>query len=233
MILWVILFFLVVAISFILAAMSMRDFQQIPSITQEYSLFLIRNTKALDKSVLDTLYNELSKSDLIISFERLIKGNKSALVVFGPTKLISSFKDSFDLLELEDYTNVDLEKISAWEVGVTNGAVESGKVFKSLPQLSDSEQFWWQLVLKVKKLDSKQTKSFQSQIRAVVVSEDGSKRKKVADTFLKDLKSENIFRIPKSFSDSQIIDFYKNRAFMKDKNNPILNLNEVYKLLTL
>src|SRR5688572_3161726 len=123
MILWVVLFVLVVAISFVLAAQSMRDFSEVPAKEAEYGLFLIRNTVALTPAVLDSIKNELLESKTIISFERLFKGGKSALVAFGPRELLLNHQSALDLLELEDYTqNVEVEHISAWEVVVKKDA---------------------------------------------------------------------------------------------------------------
>lgn len=225
MILWIALFILVLAISFILAVQSMRDYREISFLDDSYSLFLVRKIKALDRSVLSSLYDECLRLDLSLSFERLIKGKKSALVIFGPKRVIGKFISYFDLLELEDYTNVDpdLIGVSAWEV-----EVRKGELFRIMPHLSDTEQFWWQLILKPARPAGgpAQPKSFQVNIRAVVVSQDPSKRKSIADIF------------QKVKSDVQVIDFYKKRSFIKDENTPArpaggpaLNLDEILQLL--
>lgn len=219
MALWLILFILVILISLLLAYLSMKDYREIPSLKKDFSLFLIRKTKTLDKDNLNLLLGEFVKSNLNISFERLIRGSESALVVCGPFELLNKFKDSFDLLELEDYTNVLASDISSWEVGIKNNGN-----FPSFPHLSDSEQIWWQVIL---------TPTLKANIRAVVVSKDSLRREKIADEFLKDLKSKSFFRIPKSFSNAQILDFYKNRSLSESKSNPTLTLDSVLSLIKL
>lgn len=234
MILWILLFILVVAIAFILAFRSMKDFQQIPFSSDEYSLFLIRNTSALDKNILSLIHEQLVNSNFIISLERLIKGHQSALVLFGPVKFLDKFKNALNLLELEDYTKVNWEEISAWEVAVKKHgqiSLENGKIWQNLPQFLDSEKLFWQLILKGKKGKLNQPK-FQTQIRVIISSEDASKRKEVSDIFLKDLKSRNLLKVPKSFSDAQILDFYKKRSFTKSDSS-LLSISEVLYLASL
>jgi len=235
MILWVVLFVLVVAISFVLALNSMRDFQEeVPEAGEDYGLFLIRHTRGLN-GLFDQLHDDLFESGLNISFERLFKGKKSALVVFGSRKLLTKYQDFLNLLELEDYTNVDVEGVNAWEVGVKqNGkwTMDNGQLFGSLPSLSDTEQFWWQLILWVNK-DNPSTKLFQNQIRAVVLSSDVIKRKNLTQT-LQNLPKDLFFKVPKAFSNAQILDFYRKRSFTKKARlpdeqgkNPALNSGQV------
>lgn len=152
MILWLILFLLVVAISFILAYQSMRDFQEKPeSFGLEYGLFLIRNRQSFTPAVLDELHQATSKEGLIFSIERLFKGNQSALVLFGPKEVLRDFAQ-LDLVELEDYAVVDPGQVQAWEMSVkdpqsfNSNSVET--IFNNLPSLEETEQFWWQLALK-------------------------------------------------------------------------------------
>src|SRR5437870_4004856 len=120
MILWLLLFFLTVAISFVLAYQSMRDYQENPGHFKiEYSLFLIRSPEALNINVLKAIEVELSKENLIISLERLFKGTKTALVIFGPKIILQKFSTTLNLLELEEYTKQAKDgQISVWEMGV-------------------------------------------------------------------------------------------------------------------
>lgn len=107
MVLWIVLFILVLAISFILALKSMTDYQEVPK--GDNGLFLIRQTKQL-KDLLDASTN--------IVLERLFKGKQAALVVFGPRQIVEKYKNHLDLVELEDYTNVDKDQVVAWEIGI-------------------------------------------------------------------------------------------------------------------
>lgn len=221
MILWLILFILVIVLSFILAAKSMWDFQEIPS-QEKYSLFLIRKPQNLNKELLSSLHDNFLKSGWFLSFERLFKGNKSALVVFGPSGILKTYP-SLDLLELEDYTAVNAEEVSAWEVGRGKGEPFDGvypersrgaggkDIFVKLPQLAQSEQFWWQVVV---------SDQFRVQIRAVAVSTDSVKRASIGD----------ILQLASSAQSAQIIEIYQKRIFRKDENNPRLTAEEVLKL---
>lgn len=107
MILWIVLFILVVALSYVLALKSMKDFVQTP---EEGSLYLIRNRHKLSEA-LHFIAAKLQTSNLSISFEKLIKGKKAALVVYGPKQILEKLIPVLDLLELEDYTKKDDEQI--------------------------------------------------------------------------------------------------------------------------
>lgn len=219
MILWVLLFVLVVAISFVLAVKSMRDYQEIPAQAgEEYALFLIRQPNALTKELLGSIHEDLLNSGLMVSFERLIKGTKAALVVFGPKKTFAVHKDHLDLLELEDYTNVNIGQIAVWEVVIKHPEVPN------FPTISADDQVWWQLILSAGK-----NQLFHPHIRVVMVSADVRRRELLKQT-LQDLSSDKFIKLPKDFSDASLLDFYKKRAFRKDTNRN-LSPEEVLRLL--
>lgn len=216
MILWIVLFVLVILISFVLAAKSMRDFSDIPTQDEEYSLFLIRNIASLNKHLLDSIQSYLMKKSAYISFERLFKGGRSALVVFGPRKLILQHKQDLDVLELEDYTNVDIAQVSAWEVGVKG----SGQLFKNLPALLETEQLWWQVIF---------SEDLKPQITVIVVASDSERRHALTEA-LHNLAPDLIHKLPKAFSNSQLLDFYKKRSFRRDNKNPKYTAGKISQL---
>lgn len=154
MLLWIILFILIIIISLILAYQSMKDFQDKPEkLGSQYAPFLIRNTTALTEDLLKQLHNEIFKKGQLISLERLFKGLRSALIIYGPKEILVRYSEPLKLIELEDYTGVNIEHLSVWEVGVkelTSLKENLPNLFKELPQLLDQEQFWWQLVLRPK-----------------------------------------------------------------------------------
>ena len=152
MILWIILFILVLIISYVLAAKSMKDFTQTPA-SYEYGLFLIRQTRSLNEPLLNLIRQDLQQTDLAVSFERLFKGRQKALAVFGPRIILSKFSERLNLLELEDYTNVDKSLVTGWEVEVKNS--------QQIPLLEQQEHLWRQLIV------SKEG----SHIRCLVVSD--------------------------------------------------------------
>lgn len=154
MLLWPVLFILIIVISLILAYQSMKDFQEKPEkLGLEYGLFLIRDTFNFTPEVLNLIHQDIAKDGLVISIERLFKGLKSALVIYGPKDIILKHNNALRLIELEDYAQNTPANISVWEVGVKDLLTlkqDMPNLFKELPQLRDSEQFWWQLILQAK-----------------------------------------------------------------------------------
>lgn len=217
MILWLALFVLVIVISFVLAYQSMSDFQEIPSgqRNEEYGLFLIRLHAGLKLSVLSSIHQDIVREGLIISLERLFKGRKSALVIFGPRQILLKYAHLLSLLELEDYTNVERDLVQAWEVDVKKA---DGPKFNFY--LAEDEQVWWQMTLKAEKME------FISQIRAVIFAKDPGRRKDLSESLKEAL---GFAKIPKPFSSSQIFDFYHQRSIsLKDAQH--LRAEEIVKM---
>lgn len=230
MILWIILFVLILAISFVLAVKSMHDFQEIhPQTGENFSLFLIRNTPGLNKQLIEALYDDLAKSKLTVSFERLFKGPKSALVIFGPKTLLTKYTNTLNLLELEDYTDIDINQTVAWEMTVKDGKWEEGRIPANLPTLSEQEQFWWQVIAWI---NDKENDKFSLHIRAVVTSVDQFRLKELAKS-LQNLASARLVKLPKAFSNAQLLDFYKKRSFIKGNTNLDLNPDQILQLISL
>lgn len=232
MILWVILFALIVAISFLLAYLSMRDFHAVPETEKvEYGLFLIRNTAQFTNDTLHTIRQAMLKNSFIISIERLFKGNKSALTIFGPKDILNQFVSDLNLLELEDYTlDLNTKHIAIWEVGVKYAASVKLKnveeFFKNFPLLEQEDQFLWQIILTAKGNVS----SFQSQIRAAVYSKESMRRKTLAP-ILQSLGVGELVKIPRPFSAEQMMNFYQLRSLSQDSQGPILEPEQVLGLL--
>lgn len=224
MIIGLILFLLIIGISFILAFRSMKDYQEIPKDSKvEYGLFLIRQTASFGASILDSMGRLMLEAGLIISLERLFKGHQAALTIFGPKKILDKFKESLNLLELEDYTlELDNKDISVWEVGMKSASK------LDLPELGNEDQFFWQVVLGAKKV--KDNLSFQTQIRAVVYCQDPQRRKVLVPMF-ENLQTGGLVKIPRPFSTEQMMAFYKLRSLSKDSNGPILDSEGVMSLL--
>ncbi len=220
MILWIMLFVLVVAISFVLAIQSMWDYQEVP-VQSKYGLFLVRNSLALTPQVLTSIKEDYLKPGLIISFERLFKGSQSTLVMFSTRELGNAYKNILNLLELEDYSKVDMQ-VFAWEMAVKKSSPESLSIsyFENFPVLSEADQFWWQVVF---------SSTLQPQIRAVVVSPDSTGREKLAEN-LQNLATDRLTKIPKAFSNAQLLEFYQKRNFKQTKGQP-LKTEEILKLI--
>ena len=233
MILWFALFLLIVGISFVLAFRSMKDYQEIPkNFKAEYGLFLIRRPEDFNANVLNAIGQSILEEGLIISIERLFKGKKAALTIFGPKKILDRFAESLNLLELEDYANaLDHKDISVWEMGI-KGTQDfkfdsPNNIFKNLSELKEEEQFFWQIMLNAGK---GKEKSFQAQIRAVIYSKD-PERRKILISLLQTAEVGELTKVPKPFSDEQMMVFYKLRSFAKDSSGLILDAEGVIRLL--
>lgn len=227
MILWLVLFLIIIAISFILAYQSMRDFVEKPaSLKVEYGLFLIRTPLNLNTEILQILRARLTKDSQILSLEKLFKGGRSALVIYGPKLALESLSQ-LNLLELEEYTKVNESQFQAWEIGVKDSQQSTGNpstpfrasggqaVFGDMPQLQESEQVWWQMVLQPVK-----DKGFLSQVR-VVVSADQNRLKELTDRLE---MMGNFVRLPRSLTSTQILGLYQDRALQSGAKQ-LINLS--------
>lgn len=249
MVLWFVLFFLIIAISFVLAYQSMKDYVEKPALNA-YSLYLIRNPLALTSQLLDEIYLALNSQDSLVSFEKLFKGQKSALVVFGPKAILDKFNGRLNLLELEDYTNVDSGTVSAWEMTIKDSNLLQNPSPVLKPDLVEVEQFWWQLVLQAKKgllsslagqkkefqvakareSQKSDIKFFTGQIRAALISSDSTRRKDLAQS-LENLGGGKLVKVPRPYTMAQILETYKSRVLQPVGNPLTLNVEQVLALL--
>ena len=232
MILWLALFILVIAISFILALGSMREYQEIPlKSKEEYGLFLIRNIVNLDAALLESLREHIAKDGLLLSIERLFRGQKAALTIFGPKRILENFKAELSLLELEDYSlNLNSNDLHIWEMGTKMKELKTKdlpSIFKNLPSLSEEEQFLWQVVLGSK---GGKEKAFASQIRAAVYSKDPIRRRELAILF-QNATSYGLIKVPRPYSLEQMVSFYRLRSLAKDSQGPFLYPEKVADLI--
>ncbi|OGE19353.1 hypothetical protein A3J19_04260 [Candidatus Daviesbacteria bacterium RIFCSPLOWO2_02_FULL_41_8] len=233
MVFWIILFLLIVGISFVLAFRSMQDYQEIPETKSvDYGLFLIRQTEQFTASVLDSIGGLLLDAGLIISIERLFKGTQAALTIYGPKMILVKFAPVLNLLELEDYAlGFNTGDVSIWEVGSKDQKKHPegpNNIFQNLSQLGQDDHFCWQVVLGPRK--EKGNITFKTQIRALVYSRVPEKKKMLA-SMLGELKVGELTKIPKPFSTEQMMDFYKIRSLSKDSNGPVLDSAGVINLL--
>src|SRR3989344_2549312 len=150
MIMWLLLFVLIVIISFLLAYQSMKDFPERGQEGLEHGLYLIRNPRNLTSGVLEQIHRTSLRDHFVISLERLFKGSKSALVIYGPKQVLGEFTQ-LSLLELEEYTDAAGDKATSWEVGTKDQMalhISVPRPWDNKPLLDEPEQFWWQIVLK-------------------------------------------------------------------------------------
>ena len=225
MIFWIIIFIIVIFISLILAVLSMKDYskiQKIPNI--EYGLFLIRRTSHLSLEILNNIWTDLEND--LVSFEKLFKGEESALLIYGPKDLLKSFYFELNLLELEDYIPKDEDSLYFWEFGLKGDLSRLENLYEKLPTLSKTEQFWLQIVLG----SIHQRNVFRGEIRAVVYSQDSLSSAKLVH-FLRNLSPSYLIRLPKAYSNKQILDSYKSRSLGLKETKTVLNPQQILKLL--
>lgn len=221
MLIWIALFLVVLVISFILAFQSMGSYyERAANFSTEYSLFLIGKPEDLSVKLLGELHDASLKNNLIISFERLFRGQRRALVVFGPTFILRPFSDILGLSELEDYSRkVDADKgvipagLLTWEVGIKSSASPS-LVIKSLksyiPPLEENEEFWWQLV--IQPAGRHGIMSFQAIIRAVLISTDLKRARDLQKDLLEIGGDVGLTQLPQAHSTQHMLKFYQDRA---------------------
>lgn len=156
MIIWIILFFLVVGLSFYLSIRSMKDFQDLPE--GQYGLYLIQDLIHL---------NDLLTQRRLISLEKLFKGNKQALVIYVPRDLALSLSQ-LKLLEIEDPSDkISSDSVLAFETRGANLSLD----------LKTDEQLYFQLV--ISPIDGVVPK-FQTTQRVVITSPDPNRRIELA-----------------------------------------------------
>lgn len=228
MILFWILFLLIVLISAILAILSMKDFKQSPQdFSTDNGLFLIRKPYALTLELFDRLHLNCVQEGLIISLERLFKGGESALVLYGPKRMLLNLTQSLDLIELEDYPRS--EEILIWEIGVRTPKhyqVEES-LFLDFPKLLSNEQVWYQIVLQAQKGESKK---FIAQIRVIVLISDENRRNEISRVLQAGRGS--FMKVPKPLSSETLMNFYMKRSLL-GKTFLKLTGEEISKLMSL
>ena len=198
------------------------------------------------------LHSLTEKDRQIISLERLFRGQKSALVIFGPKEVLRKFAEQLNLLELEDYSGVDPSKISVWEIGKNKDAklLEIEYLFINMPNLLENEQFWWQVTLYAKKNESvwgrlfslpkfplgsksedERPKRFNTQIRAVVFSESDKRRNDLAATLQK-IGQDQLIKIPRPYSNEQLYKNFVSRSMIPfSEHNLLLRAEEIFRLI--
>lgn len=234
MLIWIILFFIIIILSFVLALKSMNDYQGQPlALKLQYSLFLVKNPTEFTLEILQDIHEETSKNNTIISLEKLFKGEKTALVIFAPKELLNKFSNVLNLLELEDYSLKEINNVKVWEIGSNNLSpklLERDFTIK-LPNLKEDEQLWWQIILKPKSSNyqcREKNVYFQSLIRAVLLTADKSREQEVSEILFTRGKELGLNVLPQSHSGNELLKFYQQRIlplnYHKDLGEEILPL---------
>lgn len=203
----------------------MQDYMEKPA---DYSvsnaLYLIQKPEGLTEELIGEIYQTLLPSNQVISFEKLYKGEKRALVVYGSVEILKNFEQKLHLLELEDYTKKISEddiksaegKFSAWEVGLKkdgHSLTELVKIDDLIPGLSPGEEFWWQAVLQ----PLKDKVVFLASLRAVLITSNFKRNQEVREVLSKFGEDQGLAVLPQAFTTSELIKSYRERALIRGK----------------
>lgn len=185
------LLIVVILASYLLTKRSLRDFQEKPEENQDYAIFLVRRRKFLDQDFLTTLHR--TAREVIISFEKLYKGQEGAMVLYAPRRIEKQFPD-LELLELEDYSEkIKTTETLAWELVKDNKGRGLSFSLKFLDQikLSNNDQLYCQIVTQPinPKHKSIHATVFQISLRMVIISPEPEKRLKIAKQIDEHMKS--------------------------------------------
>jgi hypothetical protein len=184
----------VAAIAFFITKFSMRNFVRISGKDVPSSLFLISDASLMTNEVMEELIDFCLKEQSPVSFERLYKGEQSALAIFGPDSLVSKFPQ-LGLVELEDYIGEAAAALTkntclVWDITPFT-AKFSGNFLQDLG-LEENDRFCLQMVCLAKK--TKQTALFLTNIRCLVASNSPHDRvnlaKKIQTLILSEAKTK-------------------------------------------
>lgn len=238
MIIWILLFLFVLLLSFVLALRSMKQYRERPSnLGTGFSLYLIQSPGALNQFLLGELAREVLDKKLLLSFERLYKGSRKALLVYGPTNVLQPKTASLGLLELEEYASKTYAHTISFEVGEkANGKFQPGQFRLQSNEfgLQDHEEIWWQVVAKPQ-IKGKDELSLNSVIRVVIHANDATRLPQIQLRLISQIHDAGLTRLPQTHSSSKILGFYKERAifnlFSSGKEYLQLTLDDFFSLI--
>lgn len=209
MLIWVILFLVVMGVSFVLAFRSMGGYHEVPSVSVPFSVFLVGNPQAFSLGTLRRIHEAALKGKFILSFERLFKGSRRALVVFGPVGILRPFSLELGLSEIEDYSRKAIDGMRAWEVGGKSlqTPMEPLDILSYIPALLEGEEFWWQVALR-----PEADYMFTATIRVVFRVSGKERAAKLQEELSKIGKPQGLLTLPQAYSSEQVIKFYRDRS---------------------
>lgn len=229
MTLWFVIVIIVLAVSFFLAMRSMSNYQYTPKTSsRSSSLFLIQAENVLTAEIMDQLYGQLRATE-IISLERLFKGSKRALVIYGPEEVIKQFLNTLQPLELEDYTSLSVQTGLTQFAWVLTAKQGGGNKFDttsiSMPDLNTNEQIWFQIVTQ------KRSDVHQNAILRLVVSCEENRKTLLMDEVVKIINQAGIIRVPTALSHETVMTHFKDRAMPNNNGVTGLSKEGILKLL--
>jgi hypothetical protein len=239
-IIWFFILFVLTFVSLLLTMRSLQNYREkAKDVPVEYGLYLIRYPQLVTETVIDHIMHQSIKIGASIAFEKLAKGDRKALVVYGPKQILQSFVTSMSFMEIEDYTiHADSRHINAWEVRVQSSHQHPNfdvTLESQMPHLEEDEQIWYQVVtrpiatgleyklwrwfistvkpyLKLPWLVASMSKESLATIRVVYLCDDTKKRHEKLPHITKIGETNFLFKMPQKFTSKQILDFYRDRS---------------------
>jgi hypothetical protein len=234
MLIWILLFVAIAGTSFLLALRSMKSYREKPSyFTTAYALYLLQKPQNLSDDLLERIGSFNADEKLMLSFERLFKGGRSALVVFGPLNNLNQYRDELGLLELEEYSEKVQGEFKIIEFGLKPNSASSISEFhlnKDDLQLTDSEQIWCQLVARYQV-----GVGFRVILRVIIQCQNPLRLNELHHIIVQDYSKANLVPLPKPISSGKLIKHYQERAFsgwlIGSNESLALNATEIRRLL--
>lgn len=227
---WILLFIIVVGLSFLLAMRSMKDYQEIPASVLSYGLFLIRKPNNLNSDTIQNIGKALLKREFF-SLEKLYKGNSSVMAIFAPKNFQQQFPE-LDLLEIEDYLE-DPSIQDSQELGIDKKAllndsfswvIKPNKDVNIKPDflkkiaLGHNQKFFWQIVSR----PENGVGDFQITARAMVIEKDSIARVEMAKKIDNELASCNLNKEENESSAKFLFTSFKRRTLIPKEVRPFI-----------
>lgn len=242
---WIVLFFIIILVSAVLAFRSMKDYEEFPGSENINSLFFVANSQNFTENSLKKLHKAFLNSKQFFSLERLNKGQERVLVIFGPRE-IPEILPELKLVEIEDYladpnsleqNNMDkkasVNHALTWliEGKLNKKPLHIGEELKNL-DLGKDQQFHIQIVA-IPEAAITDLEKFQSTIRVMVVEDDSIERVALAKILTQGLEQATGFnRHQDNFPEQKKFESFKQRSLVPKEVTPFsLSCQEIYALL--
>ncbi len=244
---WVILFFIIILISSVLAYRSMRDYEEFPENLTLNSLYYIGNSTALNFQTLSKLHDLFLEERHFFTLEKLIKGKEIARVLYGPRDMSKNFPE-LNLVEIEDYLagqsgypstdssqkRVNVDQVLSWLVESKNNAkklLNIDNAFLNLNLNEDQKVFIQTVLMPIEKSGEN---LFQSTLRIMVSDSDAIKRIELAKRINQIFQTATgLSKHEDSFPENKKYDSFKQRSLIpKEVEEFLLTNNEVIALIS-
>lgn len=246
-VIWLIIFFIIILISSVLAYRSMKDYEEIPDNLSLNSVFYIGNPENFTIEILKKMHSLFLSRKQFFSIEKLYKGAEKAITIFGSRELVS-FLPELNLIELEDYlvgelpvylgrqeqnSEVDANRTITWLIEPKNNPkrqIHPGPELKDL-SIGDNQKVFLQAVCMPEKDNADAV--FQTTWRLMVSDKDSIERvilaKKVDRIFT---QQTGLNKHDDDFPELKKFESFKNRSLVpKESANFPMSAREIFDIL--